>query len=360
MSEIPKDPSFILLTTNASFYPSLLRGNIERPGLYNWMRAFQRGEEDMEKMVRLWSEFSNNPTKLNRYDIVHINLAGGDFGLAVKVKDYLDDSTKLVVNMDYAIENLQSVVKKTQQKIELVATDISVADVAFGVEPAQVRLMDWLMEVTKQDKRCQLIPHPIDCEYMSKSVDSGGLFIPYDQRLDWLAFCWHRYDQQLVIPRIIMGNLPKPEGQQGLLRVLFGWSPEGMTIHNVEDYLEVTVPMKTWRAYLYMLSHCMWGFEYRFHHAASRFVLECASLGIPVVTTNNCYLGTVIWPELSCPPEDFKGLHERLCLIISNDSARKLFARQGMERVKEFSLQASRERYLHHLYEVEEKEDASS
>lgn len=358
MSEKPKKPNFVFLTTNASFYPSLLKGNIERPGVYNWIRAFQKDGQDLEKMIKLWAEFELSPSKLNQYDIIHINLAGGDFGLASKVKEYLDETTKLVVNMDYAVEHLQSVVRKTRKKIEIIATDLSVADLAFGVEPFQVKLMNWLMKVTKQDKKCYIIPHPVDSEFMSKSVDKDGLFIPYDQRLDLLAFQWHRYDQQLAIPRTIMGNLPLPESQQGLMRVLFGWRPEGMELHNVEDHLEVTVPMLGWKPYLYMLAHCMWGFEYRLHHAASRFVLECAALGIPVVSTDNCYLGKIIWPELSGATDDFNGLHERLSLIISNDSARKLFARQGMDRVKDFSLQASRERYLYHLYELpnEEKE----
>lgn len=358
MSESPKTPSFVLLTTNASFYPSLLRGVIERPGLYNWIRAFQTEGDDLERMVRLWSEFSNAPQKLNRYDIIHVNLAGGDFGLAFKIREHLDENTKLVVNMDYAVEHMQEKITKTHKSIELIATDIASADLAFGVEPFQVGLMNWLMTATKQEKQCVLIPHPVDCDFLSKPIDKGGMFIPYDQRSDFLGFCWHRYDKQLSIPRTILGNLPKPEGQQGLLRVLFGWRPEGMMIHDSKDMMELVVPMAGWRSYLYILAHCLWGFEYRFHHAASRFVLECASLGIPTVTTDNCFLGGIIWPDLTHKVEDFEGLHQSICNIIQDDSLRMKYAKQGLLKVKEFSLTNSRRRYLTHLYGVPKEEKA--
>ena len=357
MSEMPKTPSFILLTTNASFYPSLLRGKIERPGLYNWIRAFQQEGTDIEKMVRLWSEFSTAPHKLNRYDIIHINLAGGDFGLAFQIREFLDESTKLVVNMDYAVEHLQEKITKTHKSIEVIATDIASANMAFGVEPFQVNLMNWLMTVTKQPNRCVLIPHPVDCHFLSKPIDKGGMFIPFDQRNDFLAFCWHRYDKQLSIPRTILGNLPKPEGQQGLMRVLFGWAPEGMLVRNSKDLMEVVVPLIGWKSYLYMLAHCLWGFEYRFHHAASRFVLECAALGIPVVTTDNCFLGRQIWPELSHPIHDLEGLNKSMCSIIESDSLRKEHAKRGLTKVKEFGLGASRQRYLSHLYGVPKEEE---
>jgi len=357
MSESPKHPNFVLLTTNASLYPSLLKGEIERPGLYNWIRTFQTEGTELASMIKVWAEFSNAPQKLNQYDIVHINLAGGDFGLAFQVKDYLDETTKLVVNMDYSVEHLQEKITKTHKSIEIIATDIACADLAFGVEPFQVSLMNWLMTVTKQEKQCVLIPHPVDCDFLSKPIDKGGMFIPYDQRNDFLAFCWHRYDKQLSIPRTILGNLPKPEGQQGLLRVLFGWSPQGMTIRDSKDLMELVVPLTGWRSYLYMLAHCLWGFEYRFHHAASRFVLECASLGIPVVTTDNCFLGKFIWPELSHPIQDFEGLHESICNIVKDDSLRMEYAKQGLLRVREFNMPASRDRYMANLYGVPKEEE---
>ena len=111
MSEIPK---YLFLTKNASFYPSLLRGVIERPGLYNWIRAFKENNE-LKDMIKLWAEFKINPSKLNQYDIIHVNLAGGDWGLPSQVRESLDKDTKLVVNLDYSVEHMQKQFRMTKK-----------------------------------------------------------------------------------------------------------------------------------------------------------------------------------------------------------------------------------------------------
>lgn len=345
MSNLPR---FALLTTNSSFFPSLLKGELERPGLYNWIRAFQTSDIELADMLKLWKQFEKNPEKLNKFDIIHVNLAGGDYGLASLIAPSLDDSTKLVVNTDYAVMNLEPTFK--QAPIEMMATDIASADMAFGVEPFNVKLMNWLMKVTKQEKKAYLLPHPVDCDRLTKPPEQGGSFLDFDERLDWLAFHWHRYDQALSVPRTVMGNLPMTEYGGGVSRVLFGWRPDALRIKDAKNLMEVVIPMQAYVNYLIILSHCLWGFEYRFHRAASRFHMECATLGIPVVSSKNSFMGTMLWPELTFEMGEFEQMNAALCEIISDDGLRRKYARQGMERVKQFSLINSRNRYLELLY----------
>lgn len=251
MSNLPR---FALLTTNSSFFPSLLKGELERPGLYNWIRAFQTSDIELADMLKLWKQFEKNPEKLNKFDIIHVNLAGGDYGLASLIAPSLDDSTKLVVNTDYAVMNLEPTFK--QAPIEMMATDIASADMAFGVEPFNVKLMNWLMKVTKQEKKAYLLPHPVDCDRLTKPPEQGGSFLDFDERLDWLAFHWHRYDQALSVPRTVMGNLPMTEYGGGVSRVLFGWRPDALRIKDAKNLMEVVIPMQAYVNYLIVLSHC--------------------------------------------------------------------------------------------------------
>lgn len=343
MSETSK---YVFLTTKASYWPSLLSGHIEKPGLYNWIRAFQREDTELKDMLLLWKEVENNPTKLGKYDIIHINLAGGDYGLATKVAQFVNpEKTKIVVNTDYAPEYMQATFAKSGSSIEVVANDIESADLAFAVEPFTVSTMNMLMTAAKSEKRVKLMPHPIDCVTLMKPPEQGGSFLDFDDRNDWLAFQWHRYDKALSIPRIIMSNLPAPEGQIGVSRVLFGWRPEAMNI-STNDMMEMVVPSANYFSYLMVLSHCLWGFEYRFHHAASRFIQECASMGIPVVSNTNSYLGTEIWPELCFAPIEMQKMNEALCSLIQDNSFRREMVKQGLIRIRKYSLANSRNRML--------------
>lgn len=303
---------YVLLAGETRIFPHLLE-RIPRPGLYSWVAVFKG------KLQR-WAEYRTNPGALNENDIVHINLAAKDIGLASKVAEFLDSSTKLVVNMDYSIERLPSELQHTGKSLHTLAQDLNVADMAFGVEPFQVAFMNYLMK----EKHPCLLSHPIDVESMSK------LSVPVDKRMQKIAY--HFRNGSTIAQSII--DAPS---------ILLGWDIEtDMPMPNEV----IPVPLTTWDSYIEALKHCTLGFEYRFHHAASRFVLECASLGIPVLSSDYSYLTRKIWPSLSFEPHEFEAMHRKLEEIAQDDEMRIMLANNGMKNVQWFNLDHSRERFL--------------
>ena len=118
----------------------------------------------------------------------------------------------------------------------------------------------------------------------------------------------------------------------------------------VTDYSEyegtpnLVMPYTDWQVYINFLKYCRWGLEYRLHYAASRFILECASIGIPVVSTNFSYMGRLLYPELTFHAGDFDSMRKALQNLILNDELYTQQAKQGIERVENFNLENSRKR----------------
>ncbi len=340
---------YLLVTEGASYFPSLLRPELERAGLYNWPKVFD-GD------VELFQRFKGSGRALKKYDIIHCNLAGGDFGLATKVRNLIGDDahTKLVVNMDYSVHYFSKAFKNNPNGLTDFLSDLSAADMCFGVEPNQVALMDYFMKITKkkrQSPETALLPHPVNIEVLSKPMPEG-LFAPYDNRGDVLAIQYHRYDGNWEIARMLVHDLPPPQEHGTVLRACLGFTDQAfMTV----DMPELVMPFTDWAKYIYFLSTCLYGFEYRTHSAASRFIMEAAALGIPVVSTDYSYLGTEIFPDLSFPMNDYDGIREALERIITDDAFRVRQARYGMEIMQKYSFSNAISRFMEELNKRGEK-----
>lgn len=371
---------YLLLTEGATYYPSLLRPELERAGLYNWPKVFD-GD------VELFQRFKGSGATLNKYDVIHVNLAGGDFGLATKVREMIGDDAhaKLVVNMDYSVHYFPKAFKGNPHGLGKFLTDLNAADMVFGVEPKQVALMNYFMEVinlpenlkkankkfeeewrhnmpqteitewlnmsdfkkakTQNNKSAALLPHPINVEILSTPMPEG-MFAPYDHRGDVLAYQYHRYDGHWEIAKMLMHKLPTPQENGVVLRACLGFTDDVFPTYNMP---ELVMPFTEWAKYAYFLSTCLWGFEYRTHAAASRFIMECAALGIPVVSTDYSYLGSVMFPDLSFPMEDYDGIREALEHMITDDGFRVQQARHGMKALAPYSFTNAMPRFMMEL-----------
>jgi hypothetical protein len=349
---------YALVTRGASYFPSLLKPEIERAGLYNWIKVFD-GE------VLLWKHFESRADDLKSYDVIHVNLAGGDFGLATEIRNALGShsKTRLVTNMDYSVHYFNQTFKGLEYGMKELLSDLHASDMVFGVEPKQIALLNFMMKIAKKTEetgrsdKAALIPHPVNVELMSKPMPEG-LFAPYDNRGDILAYQYHRYDGHWEIARLLMHNLPPPggEGNSGVvMRALLGYTDSSI---KYEDMPDMVLPFLPWAKYIYFLSTCLWGMEYRTHSAASRFILECASLGIPVVSTDYSYLGKEIFPDLSFPMDDYDGMRAALEKLIVDDSYRIANARHGLREVGKYGFINSKRRYITELNKrCEEKEE---
>jgi len=336
--EIPDNPKWLLLTTGGSYSEGMLIPELERAGLYGWYRAF-KGE------VKTVAQIPLAPATLNKYDIIQVNLCLRDVGLVDKIKPMLDDTTALVVNLDYGIEYMQEAFNSAKTPFGRFAKDLIVADMAFGVEPWQVKFLEFIFDQVGVDKKPALIPHPVDVEGLSKPRPRG-LFVPYEQRREMLAIQYHRYDGHTEIPKILTARLPRTKWGVPVRRCLMGYTGKWQ---DLTETFEMITPYESWSKYILLLSECLYGLEYRTMSAASRFVLEAASLGVPVVGVDYCYLSTIIFPEITHHPSDFFAIRDSLHRLITDDEFRMELAEKGLERVEQFNLKNSKERYLKEL-----------
>ena len=313
---------YLLLTEGTAYFPELLKP-FERAGLYNWMKAFD-GE------VRLWGDIKKRKWELEQYDIIHINSYGQDIGLAHAVSEYLTGSTKLIVNMDISINYFDK-----DMHLKEFVQDIHAADLLFSVEPAQVNLINYLAWATKRQKKgyAVLMPHPIHIPLLMSEA-----FLPYDYRMNQLAFQYHKYDGHWSIPRMLMVDLPT--NWSGWM---YGYIGPPL---DVADMPHVVVPYQDWTRYIHFLARAKIGFEYRTHKAASRFVMEAGALGIPVVTTKDSHMGFLIFPELCHEVENFMGIRNSIEKLIEDEEYRLGLARDGMERLEPYNFENSKKRLL--------------
>lgn len=318
---------YLLLTgQEGGSYSELLRGkHIERAGLYNWMRIFD-GDVDA------WPLYKERKKNIREYDIIHVNLCGKDIGLASEVRPYLKEPNKLVVNLDYAVEHFQFPFDKNQKTLGMFLADLKAADMVFGVEPFQVELVNYLLRIQGLDKTAALIPHPIDVDNTFK------FFVPLDKRNEELAFMWHIYDSHWEIPKALMLGLDTTKVMYGYVKKGFASEPPDM-VHRYGD----------WKKYIKRFAQAQIGFEYRTHHAASRFILEGAVLGVPIVSTKFSYLGTVLFPELCHDPWQFAELHNSLYKLLNDEEYRFQIVNEARKKVEIFGFNQSRTRFLAEL-----------
>ena len=314
---------YLLLTEGAAYFPELLKP-FERAGLYNWLKCLD-GE------VRLWGDIKKRPHELQNYDIIHINAYGQDLGLAHTISQYTQGHPKIIINMDLSIDYFDK-----DMHFPLFIKDILAADVLFSVEPTQVNFINYVASVMNRDKPkkwCALMPHPIDIPML---IDRA--FVDYDERMNAVAFQYHKYDAHWSIPKILMEKLP-----DNWLAAMLGYIGDPLPM---EGLRHMVMPYCEWELYIKFLSRCKIGFEYRTHKAASRFVMEAGALGIPVVTTKDSHMGQIIYPEICHDVEDFIGIRQSLERLINDEEWRLHMAREGLERLEPYNFENSKKRFM--------------
>jgi len=314
---------YLLLTEGAAYFPELLKP-FERAGLYNWLKTFN-GE------VRLWGDIKKRTHELQQYDIIHINSYGQDLGLAYTVSQYTQGHPKIVVNMDLSINYFDK-----DMHFPLFIKDILSADVLFSVEPTQVNFINYVASMMNRDKPkkwATLLPHPVDIPML---IDQA--WVDYNERMNAVAFQYHKYDAHWSIPKILLEKLPN-----NWLSAMLGYIGDPLPL---EGLRHMVMPYCEWELYMQFLSRCKIGFEYRTHKAASRFVMEAGALGIPVVTTKDSHMGQIIYPEICHDVEDFFGIRASLEKLIEDEEWRLHMAREGLERLEPYNFENSKKRFM--------------
>ena len=341
---------FVLLTRGGSYFPSWFKRPINGPGVLNWVRIFN-GEMKRTK------DF-DSLRELEKYDIVWINICGTDVGLVSEVASALgkDCSTKVVCNLDYAVEYFQHHMTSGKKTLFEFINDLASADLVVAQEPYQYKLIKYIVEENAKvggikPTKVALIPHPADTR-IKKQIPEGA-FIPHDQRLDILAVMYHRYDGQLWIPSAIVSNLQTKAGKP--ITMLLGYTG-GPEVINMRDRLfDLIQPYTDWSEYIYLLAHCTLAFEYRTHHAHGRFAVECAMLGIPLVSNIHSYNSKILFPKTTFKPSQFKEMRDTLIRLMEDPEFYEEVWRYAYEKVDEWGYDHKKKELLQALEEAEKK-----
>jgi len=284
---------YIHVTSDGCHFPELIAEKVSRPGVYQWARAFNTGKDTGE--IRHINTIA--PAELKNYDVVHANLCGVSASIVPKLKQAIEGSdTKLIVNLDYAIEIVQEGFERPREMWEA----LMAADFVFVQEPFQQNFVSFFLKYHNPGKtqkyQAALVPHPCD------TAGLKGLQVPNEDRLDMLAVMIHRYREHIVVPAML---------SWGVRSLTWG---VGFTMGNIPIGLFGDAsPMLEWERYLYKLSHCTMALDYYLGvHSHSRFCEECACLGIPTVSTEESYMGKMLFPEISHNETDMQGIRNDL------------------------------------------------
>lgn len=324
---------FLLATTDGCYFPDLIKEKVSRPGVYQWARAFNTGKDT--GVVKHVKDISDS--EYQEYDIVHINICGVSASLVPQVKRKLQGTDiKLITNLDYAIEIFQDSFPRPKELWQAIID----SDFIFAQEPFQQNMLSFFIKyhLPEKTKKFQvpLVPHPCD------TVGLKQFRLPNEDRLDMIAVMLHRYRDHILIPAMVSWGLKSLSWGVGLT---MGNLPMGL-------FNEASAMME-WDRYIYKLGHCTLALDYYLGiHSHSRFVEECACLGIPTVSTKESYMGAQLFPEVNHDEMNLEGLRddlEKLTEGFEQGEPSPFYLEiqeKGAERVEAFNWENSKKRLL--------------
>ncbi len=258
-------------------------------GLWQWHAAFDKyGKKGDVRLIRRKEEFED-------YDVVHVNMTSGNFGLPHMIRDELGDSssTKLISNIDFEVGAWGQLTHPTM--LEKV---MQCADMVFHVESYGA---DVLSDVL--DRAVPTLPHPVDVVGLDryKKVD----------RDQYIANVYHRYYPDITIPYWVIRDLP-------LYSVLLGYG--GGKVPSLPMYDEVYdhIPFVDM---IENMSKAKFGLDMFHGYSYGRTVVEFAALCVPCICSETMDASRRCFPELVVNPYDVKGARNLFTKLIDDDDA---------------------------------------
>lgn len=325
---------YLHLTTDGCYFPDLIKEKVSRPGMYQWARAFNTGKDKGE--IKHINDVAQNDVK--NYDIIHANLCGVSAASIPRIKEAMKGSnTKLVVNLDYAIEIAQEGFSGHPREMW---EALMAADFIFAVEPFQSNFISFFLKYHCPERKAKtqvpIVPHPCDTQGLKQ------FRVPNEDRLDQCAVMIHRYKEQVMVPAMISWGMRSTTWGIGFTQ---GPIPLGMFTESS--------PLMEWDRYIYRLAHCTTALDYYLGiHSHSRFVEECACLGIACVSTEESYMGKLLFPEINHNEIDLQGIRDDLEKLEKGfesgepDSFYLDMQEKGAERIEQFNWENSKKRLL--------------
>lgn len=257
-------------------------------GLWQWSRCFDEfGSGGDVRLIRRKED-------LEEYDVVHINMTGGNLSLPKMVRDQIGESdTKLVVNVDFDVMQWGA----NWAYPTLLIDALKHADMVFHVESTGAKTLSHVLD---RDVPC--IPHPVDVDGLDDYKKT--------EREPTIVTMWHRYIPDATTPYLAQKGLP-------LYRVLLNHNGKIPTL-SMYDY--VYEPQK-YEDGIKTMSLAKFGCDLYPGRTFGRTVAEFAALAVPTVCSNTIDAARRCFPNTCVDPFDVKAAHETFKYFIDDDDA---------------------------------------
>ena len=287
-----------------------------RSGLYKWL-------EVLDGDVQLFRERMD----LEQYDIVHINLSGGDVGIIQPVVEKLrNSSTQVVVGNDYSLEMWQ---EKMPYNPLVLTRCLRGVDWFFGTE---MYTANFLKNLT-QRKEVYTIPHPVDVKFLERFREK--------RREERIGIIYHRYDNQIWVPWTVTNDSQIPVWLMGYHGANFdknSWSTmtlfDGIKTH------------RSFQQHLSMVSKSSILYEPTTYFTWSRTAAEAAAMGSVMFGSNRGDAMRRCYPDLCCDPFDVTKLRRILAKLVADHDYRQVVVDYAVDNAGYYSLDNAKSRFL--------------
>ena len=291
-------------------------------GLWQNVSMFDRyGKKGVARLIRRKAEFEE-------YDIIGLNMTGGNFSLLHHIRDELGNSssTKLITSMDFDVGTWGT----AWTYPTLLEKALQCADLVFHVEPYGAGISEYVLK-----RKVYCLPHPVDVEGLDafKKMD----------REPRVVNVYHRYYSDITTPYWAIKDLP-------LYFVLLGYAQGKVPSLSMYDVTLGRIPFLDG---IEAMAKSKFGLDLFHGYNYGRVVAEFAALAVPCVCSNTIEACRRCFPELSINPFDIKRANELFWKMINdNEFYHEVFSK-AYYAVSYYSQKACYERLVKALEEKE-------
>jgi len=291
-----------------------------RTGLYQWLEVF---DGDIKNISSLMKE------DYEKYDVVHLNLSGGDYCQVQKIREMIkDSSTKFVVSNDYGAHEFQTVFPHP----DILVREIAGCDAYFATEPYSQNFFEQLL-----GKEVHLIPHPANIEWLKKlkspherqkcigivyHYDGNQTFAPYIATKDIVAEKGYR--------TAMLGYQLKMDKQYAATRTLF---------HDVQKH-------SNFFDFCQMMLQCEVIYEPYCVPSYGRATVDSAALGVPTVGSYTVDSMRRCFPKTCNNPFNLKEINKTIRKLLDNNAFYYEVQDLAQKQSEHYNHKNSKERYM--------------
>jgi len=288
-------------------------------GLYLWAKAFNGSYA-----------FPRTKDESSQFNLLHLNIAPRNIPLLDAILPLIDrNNTKLLLNVDHAVDMWQSAFPYTQQFLR----SIDQADYIFACEPLQAKILSDTLK-----RPVPVIPHPCQIDDL--------LPLRTTERDSRIGISIHRYDLNTVLPWYALNNTLPDNWALSAIGSQSPASQQSIKIHHLYSEIQPHLAFPDLMKFLSSLYAILESYTI---HSYGRLTVEAAALAVPVVGSNVVSAQSLLWPDLTIDNWNPLQARKKLLRLVNDHDFYKHCCQYASSRVQSYSLSNSADRMLKFL-----------